>query len=228
MIIMRWLVVSALVLGVTLAARLTRAGAETRTGSVRPKDLAVHSLFAEAVGRVEWNERDVLLKLRQFAEWLEIYQAIHQSYPDNWRADILEGESGPPEPEFVYDLQASPQLLSGYWHRYVPLPTGCLEPHCSAYRITAVPDVVGVLTEPTDEQLSAIRERITAGYGTSLSLEGLKAFQEAQLALYHLEPLTATGTRSFFVDQSRVVRHCRGGAGADASDGPVEEDPGPC
>ena len=130
------------------------------------------------------NESVAIGDLRALASALGMYQWKKHSYPDDWQADMYP-RSGFQYgmPSFDLDIQSTAQLAKGYRYRYTPMPSGCSEPNCTGFILTAVPETPGT-----------------------------------------------TGTRSFFVDESQKVRHCKGGTGANASDMvvEVEQEPRPC
>ena len=89
-------------------------------------------------------------RLRALSWALRDYRSTHYSYPDTWHVDMSghlekirrkldEFVHRPPDFMFELDLQSSAKPVEAYLYRYTPLPTGCVEPHCSGYTLTATP-----------------------------------------------------------------------------------------
>ena len=140
---------------------------------------------AEEIGRARLtaNESQVITNLRPVVGILEDYRSQHDGYPDSWQADLYGATAYAEEtlPKFNLDLQQAAQPVDGYSYRYLPMPQGCVEPQCQAYRLTAIPQRPG-----------------------------------------------ETGTRSFLLEESGLMRHCTGATGAGPNDPTLDEDPVPC
>lgn len=158
------------------------------------------------------NESRARGNLRGLADGVEWYRGVHKSYPDTWEADMYSKagrEYGPSE--FAFDIQFTARTVAGYDYRYTPLPEGCVEPNCSGFTLTAVPHRAGEIKETGKK----VRMKNAAG-------------QEIWWVEEKLVPPDATGTYSFFIDQSMSMRHCLGGTGAKVNDPLINELVRPC
>ena len=139
--------------------------------------------------------------IRALVSSLEMYRAVHECYPDNWLVDMYEStepDFGPPS--FNIDIQVEPQEVQEFNYHYVPIPLGCVEKACLSYTLKAIPTAAIAKTE----RVSWL-EKI--GLVTVLGRIEL---------------------RSFYADQTGVIRHCSGSVGADATDSPIDQPPVAC
>ncbi len=164
--------------------------------------------------QVNMNERKAIGNLRGLAECLSLYHDDHAGYPDDWYADLYTSPTSRCKhlrPEFNFDLHTQAKTVEGYDFHYIPLPEGCSEPSCLRYLLTAVPHVPGLIKATGKKR----RAKNMAG-------------QDIALIEKTVVPPNTTGTKSLFIDESVMMRHCLGGGGAKMSDPTIDQAPTPC
>jgi len=124
-----------------LASLIVRGPIGAIVGAV----LVLHGTLNVEHDRIKMNEVNAIGNLQNMAHSnLKMYQGVNGSYPDSWQADMyLNATPDYGMPEFDLDIQTKPQTVNSYTYQYRPEPSGCTEPRCDSYTITAVPQVAG-------------------------------------------------------------------------------------